>query len=91
MKYFILIVDLFFAAFSTAKGELVRSILYPKPVDFKFNTDTYRYVGGMALIALCGMIFSLVLRVRDRIYEIIKMNILFFELDYPSRTIWCYF
>jgi hypothetical protein len=50
-------------AFSTAKGELVRSILYPKPVDFKFNTDTYKYVGGMALIALCGMIFSIVLRV----------------------------
>jgi magnesium-transporting ATPase (P-type) len=79
MKYFIFIVDLFcFAAFSTAKGELVRSILYPKPVDFKFNTDTYRYVGGMALIALGGMIFSLVLRVRDRIYQIIQMNILFF-------------
>ena len=50
-------------AFSTAKGELVRSILYPKPVDFKFNTDTYKYVGGMALIALGGMIFSVVLRV----------------------------
>jgi predicted P-type ATPase len=50
-------------AFSTAKGELIRSILYPKPVDFKFNTDTYRYVGGMALIAFGGMIFSIVLRI----------------------------
>jgi cation-transporting ATPase 13A3/4/5 len=50
--------------FNTAKGELVRSILYPKPVDFKFNTDTYKYVGGMALIALGGMIFSIILRVR---------------------------
>ena len=50
-------------AFGTAKGELVRSILYPKPVDFKFNTDTYKYVGGMALIAFAGMIFSVVLRV----------------------------
>ncbi|CAF2321068.1 unnamed protein product [Rotaria sp. Silwood2] len=53
-------------AFSTAKGELVRSILYPKPVDFKFNTDTYKYVGGMALIALGGMIFSLILRIMRR-------------------------
>lgn len=54
-----------FLAFNTAKGELVRSILYPKPVDFKFNTDTYKYVGGMALIALGGMIFSIILRVKD--------------------------
>ncbi|CAF0827890.1 unnamed protein product [Adineta ricciae] len=50
-------------AFNTAKGELIRSILYPKPVDFKFNTDTYKYVGGMAIIALGGMIFSLVMRI----------------------------
>ena len=51
-------------AFSTSKGELVRSILYPKPVDFKFNTDTYKYVGGMALIAMGGVVFVLILGVR---------------------------
>ncbi|CAF0758520.1 unnamed protein product [Rotaria sp. Silwood1] len=64
-------------AFSTAKGELVRSILYPKPVDFKFNTDTYKYVGGMALIALGGMIFSLVLRImrHERASTIFKRTI----------------
>ena len=32
-------------------------------MDFKFNTDTYKYVGGMAMIAFGGMIFSVVLRV----------------------------
>lgn len=65
-------------AFSTAKGELVRSILYPKPVDFKFNTDTYKYVGGMACIALGGMIFSIVQRVccSDFIFKIfLKFNL----------------
>ncbi|CAF1232029.1 unnamed protein product [Rotaria magnacalcarata] len=64
-------------AFGTAKGELVRSILYPKPVDFKFNTDTYRYVGGMALIAFGGMIFSMVLRVirHEPVGVIIKRTI----------------
>ncbi|CAF1255800.1 unnamed protein product [Didymodactylos carnosus] len=64
-------------AFNTAKGELVRSILYPKPVDFKFNTDTYKYVGGMALIALVGMIFSFVMRVirKEPASQIIKRTI----------------
>lgn len=55
-----------FVAFSTSKGELIRSILYPKPIDFKFNTDTYKYVGGTALIAVVGVIFSLVLGVKMR-------------------------
>ncbi|WAR15529.1 AT133-like protein [Mya arenaria] len=48
----------FRTGFSTAKGELVRSILYPKPVDFRFNRDTYKFVnrgdaaGDIALRAL---------------------------------------
>ena len=31
--------------YSTAKGELVRSILFPKPVDMKFYTDSLKFVG----------------------------------------------
>ncbi|KAL5013801.1 hypothetical protein ScPMuIL_008071 [Solemya velum] len=46
--------------FSTAKGELVRTILYPKPVDFKFNRDTYIYVGILAGIAALGLIYTIV-------------------------------
>lgn len=53
----------FLVAFNTTKGELIRSVLFPKPVDFNFSRDTYKYVGGMATIAGCGMILSLVLRV----------------------------
>ena len=49
--------------FSTSKGELVRTILYPKPVDFKFNRDTYKYIGILAGIALAGFIFTIVLMV----------------------------
>ncbi|KAK3088339.1 hypothetical protein FSP39_017880 [Pinctada imbricata] len=49
--------------FATAKGELVRSILYPKPVDFKFNRDTYIFVVSLALIALIGFIYTIVLMV----------------------------
>ena len=30
--------------YATAKGELVRSILFPKPVDMKFYTDSMKFV-----------------------------------------------
>ena len=52
--------------FTTTKGELVRSILHPKPVDFRFNADTYKYVGGLASIALVGMIFAIVIKVLNQ-------------------------
>ncbi|XP_076086537.1 polyamine-transporting ATPase 13A3-like isoform X3 [Mytilus galloprovincialis] len=50
--------------FTTAKGELVRSIMYPKPVDFKFNRDTYIFVGALAAIAGIGFIYTIVLMVQ---------------------------
>jgi cation-transporting ATPase 13A3/4/5 len=52
-----------FVGFSTAKGELVRSILYPKPVDFKFEKDTYIFVGVLAIIACLGFIYTIILEV----------------------------
>lgn len=44
----------------TAKGGLVRSILYPPPVDFKFEQDSYKFVGFLALVACIGMVYTLV-------------------------------
>lgn len=44
--------------FSTAKGELVRSILYPRPLDFKFYKDSMKFIGFMFLIATIGMSYS---------------------------------
>ncbi|ROT40887.1 ATPase [Sodiomyces alkalinus F11] len=46
--------------FSTTKGSLVRSMLFPKPSGFKFYRDSFRYVGVMALVAILGFIVSLV-------------------------------
>ncbi|XP_050414163.1 polyamine-transporting ATPase 13A3 isoform X2 [Patella vulgata] len=51
--------------FITAKGELVRAILYPKPVDFKFNRDTYKFIGILAFIALMGFVYTLTLMIID--------------------------
>ncbi|XP_060580434.1 polyamine-transporting ATPase 13A3-like [Ruditapes philippinarum] len=67
----------FRTGFSTAKGGLVRSILYPKPVDFKFNRDTYKFVGILAGIALMGFIYTVVLMTErgDSAGDIVKRSL----------------
>lgn len=40
------------------KGQLVRSIMYPKPVDFEFTKDLLRFVMVLAVIAVAGFIYS---------------------------------
>ena len=43
--------------FLTTKGRLVLSIMYPAPVDFKFEQDSYKFVGFLAAIAFTGKEF----------------------------------
>lgn len=50
--------------FLTAKGSLVRSILYPPPADFKFDQDSYKFIGILAAIAAVGFVYTLVLKVQ---------------------------
>ncbi|KAK3865299.1 hypothetical protein Pcinc_029091 [Petrolisthes cinctipes] len=45
--------------FSTAKGELVRAILYPRPLDFKFYKDAMRFIIFLFMIASVGMSYSI--------------------------------
>lgn len=46
--------------FNTSKGGLVRSIMYPPPVDFKFEQDSYKFVILLAGIASIGVIYTIV-------------------------------
>lgn len=46
----------------TSKGELVRSILFPKPVDFQFNRHIYRFIQCLAIVALCGFTYTVILK-----------------------------
>jgi cation-transporting ATPase 13A3/4/5 len=32
--------------------------MYPKPVDFKFNTDSYKFIAVLAVIAVLGFIYT---------------------------------
>nr|XP_018898434.1 PREDICTED: probable cation-transporting ATPase 13A3 [Bemisia tabaci] len=40
--------------FCTSKGAITRSVLYPRPLDFKFEQDTYKFVGFLGVIAFLG-------------------------------------
>uniref|UniRef100_A0A8C2IQU3 ATPase 13A3 n=1 Tax=Cyprinus carpio TaxID=7962 RepID=A0A8C2IQU3_CYPCA len=42
--------------FSTAKGQLIRSILYPKPTDFKLYRDAYLFLLCLVAVANVGYI-----------------------------------
>ncbi|XP_059479113.1 polyamine-transporting ATPase 13A3-like isoform X2 [Neocloeon triangulifer] len=49
-------------SFMTAKGELVRSILYPPPVDFKFDSDLFKFIGFLAFVASFGLVYTIILK-----------------------------
>lgn len=44
--------------FSTSKGSLVRSIMYPPPVDLKFERDSYKFVAFLSLVAGFGVVYT---------------------------------
>lgn len=46
--------------FNTAKGDMVRSILYPKPMNFKLYRDAFRFLMCLVSIAIIGFIYSVV-------------------------------
>ena len=43
------------AGFTTTKGALVRSMLFPKPIGFKFYRDSIRFI--MVLSGIAGLGF----------------------------------
>lgn len=47
----------------TAKGDLIRSILYPPPVDYKFEQDSYKFIKLLGLVAFIGFLYTVVTKV----------------------------
>ena len=50
--------------FMTAKGSLVSAIMYPPPVDFRFERDSYKFIAFLASLASVGFFYSLARKVR---------------------------
>ncbi|XP_067423675.1 polyamine-transporting ATPase 13A2 isoform X2 [Emydura macquarii macquarii] len=53
--------------FCTAKGDLISSILYPKPVSFRFYKDAVKFVLFLAALALIGTIYSLIILIKNQV------------------------
>ncbi|XP_078510337.1 putative cation-transporting ATPase 13A4 [Lissotriton helveticus] len=51
--------------FNTAKGDLVRSILYAKPVDAKLHRDALRFIMCLLFVAAIGFIYSVVVNIQN--------------------------
>lgn len=53
--------------FFTAKGDLVSSILYPQPIDFRFYRDAVKFLLILASVALIGTIYIFVVLYRSNV------------------------
>ncbi|KAI5281621.1 putative Cation-Transporting Atpase 13A3 [Manis pentadactyla] len=53
--------------FSTSKGQLVRSILYPKPTDFKLYRDAYLFLLCLVAVAGVGFIYTIVNSILNKV------------------------
>ncbi|KAL3321032.1 hypothetical protein Ciccas_000270 [Cichlidogyrus casuarinus] len=60
--------------FKTTRGELIRGILFPKPIEFQFNNDARQFVIFLACLAAIGFFASIFLMVRVHLgyFTIIK-------------------
>ncbi|XP_030071542.1 probable cation-transporting ATPase 13A4 [Microcaecilia unicolor] len=47
--------------FNTAKGDMVRSILYPKPVNFQLYKDVFRFILCLLALAAFGLIYAVII------------------------------
>uniref|UniRef100_A0A3Q4HZ88 ATPase 13A3 n=1 Tax=Neolamprologus brichardi TaxID=32507 RepID=A0A3Q4HZ88_NEOBR len=72
--------------FSTAKGQLVRSILYPKPTDFKLYRDAYVFLLCLVAVAGIGFVYSIVLSIMNEVMQKVKA-IIIESLDIVTITV----
>uniref|UniRef100_A0A3P8ZAV0 Polyamine-transporting ATPase 13A3 n=1 Tax=Esox lucius TaxID=8010 RepID=A0A3P8ZAV0_ESOLU len=70
--------------FRTAKGQLVRSILYPKPTDFKLYRDAYLFLLCLVAVAAVGFVYSIVFSI---INEVPAKTIIIESLDIITITV----
>ncbi|XP_056421363.1 polyamine-transporting ATPase 13A3 isoform X1 [Hyla sarda] len=53
--------------FSTSKGQLIRSILYPKPTDFKLYRDAYMFLLCLVGVAGVGFLYTIINSISNKV------------------------
>ena len=62
--------------FNTIKGNLIRSILYPKKMDEKFEKDSYKYIAMMSILCIFGFAISIPFLLKTQEWtEILKKSL----------------
>ncbi|XP_012635715.1 polyamine-transporting ATPase 13A3 isoform X1 [Microcebus murinus] len=70
--------------FSTSKGQLVRSILYPKPTDFKLYRDAYLFLLCLVAVAGIGFVYTII----NSILNEVEVGVIIIEsLDIITITV----
>ncbi|KAL1265956.1 hypothetical protein QQF64_003983, partial [Cirrhinus molitorella] len=71
--------------FSTSKGQLIRSILYPKPTDFKLYRDAYMFLLCLVAVASVVFLYSLVMKIinQEPVKEIIVKSLDIITITVP--------
>ena len=44
---------------------MVRSILFPKPINIKYERDGVKFIGMMAIVGVIGFTFSIVISIYE--------------------------
>ncbi|XP_004675168.2 PREDICTED: probable cation-transporting ATPase 13A3 isoform X1 [Condylura cristata] len=70
--------------FSTSKGQLVRSILYPKPTDFKLYRDAYLFLLCLVAVAGIGFIYTII---NSILHKVEAGSIIIESLDIITITV----
>ncbi|KAM9316057.1 putative cation-transporting ATPase 13A4 [Gastrophryne carolinensis] len=53
--------------FNTTKGDMVRSILYPKPLNFKLHRDVKWFFIFLGILAIVGIIYAVIIFVQRQV------------------------
>ncbi|XP_065322767.1 probable cation-transporting ATPase W08D2.5 isoform X2 [Gordionus sp. m RMFG-2023] len=53
--------------FNTTKGEIIRSILFPKPCVFNFNQDSYKFIAALFGLSFIGFLYSSILKIMSNV------------------------
>ncbi|XP_007440981.1 cation-transporting ATPase 13A2 [Python bivittatus] len=53
--------------FCTAKGDLISSILHPKPLKLRFHNDAWKFVAFLAILASVGTVYSIIILRRHQV------------------------
>lgn len=66
----------------TARGELLKSVLFPKAFDFVFLRHSYYFIGGLAVIGIILMIIGFIVIVSCPVHcsAFTNCTVLYFRL-----------